>query len=259
MDGDADDTPSSRRGPAKRTGVVSATSKASTSSVRSRTSARSAKVEDESAGKEQSDAPMVISSEEEDVKPVIKSRKSKSALPQSKARARAPPSNKQVEETVEMVGDSDASSVEGKPAKAKANAETQYSDEENEIVAEAIIADNVDVSNDEKSLFDAPPIPVPAPQPQAVPEKPKGPKSFLVIHKMALVNLRVTQGGRRLDRFTRCVCVHTSIANGSSLNILCLQSFSSIVGPNGSGKSNMIDAILFVFGYRIKDEAGKTI
>lgn len=28
------------------------------------------------------------------------------------------------------------------------------------------------------------------------------------------------------------------------------QNFSSIVGPNGSGKSNVIDAMLFVFGYR---------
>ncbi|KAJ1956124.1 Structural maintenance of chromosomes protein 4, partial [Linderina pennispora] len=28
------------------------------------------------------------------------------------------------------------------------------------------------------------------------------------------------------------------------------QSFSAIVGPNGSGKSNVIDALLFVFGYR---------
>ena len=30
------------------------------------------------------------------------------------------------------------------------------------------------------------------------------------------------------------------------------QNFSSIVGPNGSGKSNVIDAMLFVFGYRSK-------
>lgn len=28
------------------------------------------------------------------------------------------------------------------------------------------------------------------------------------------------------------------------------QCFTSIVGPNGSGKSNVIDAMLFVFGYR---------
>ena len=28
------------------------------------------------------------------------------------------------------------------------------------------------------------------------------------------------------------------------------KSFSSVVGPNGSGKSNVIDAMLFVFGYK---------
>ena len=33
-------------------------------------------------------------------------------------------------------------------------------------------------------------------------------------------------------------------------NILYFQSFTSIVGPNGSGKSNVIDSMLFVFGYR---------
>ena len=35
-------------------------------------------------------------------------------------------------------------------------------------------------------------------------------------------------------------------------HISIFQSFSSIVGPNGSGKSNVIDAMLFVFGYRSK-------
>lgn len=30
------------------------------------------------------------------------------------------------------------------------------------------------------------------------------------------------------------------------------QNFSSVVGPNGSGKSNVIDAMLFVFGYKAK-------
>lgn len=29
-----------------------------------------------------------------------------------------------------------------------------------------------------------------------------------------------------------------------------VQSFSSVVGPNGSGKSNVIDSLLFVFGFR---------
>ena len=37
------------------------------------------------------------------------------------------------------------------------------------------------------------------------------------------------------------------------------QSFSAIVGPNGSGKSNMIDSMLFVFGYRANKIRSKKI
>lgn len=29
-----------------------------------------------------------------------------------------------------------------------------------------------------------------------------------------------------------------------------MQNFTSVVGPNGSGKSNVIDAMLFVFGFK---------
>ena len=29
-----------------------------------------------------------------------------------------------------------------------------------------------------------------------------------------------------------------------------VQNFTAIIGPNGSGKSNVIDSILFVFGFR---------
>lgn len=32
--------------------------------------------------------------------------------------------------------------------------------------------------------------------------------------------------------------------------LLMLQGLTSIVGANGSGKSNVIDSLLFVFGYR---------
>ena len=35
--------------------------------------------------------------------------------------------------------------------------------------------------------------------------------------------------------------------------------FTSIVGPNGSGKSNVIDAMLFVFGYRARKIRSKKI
>ncbi|KAJ6609837.1 RecF/RecN/SMC [Mycena sp. CBHHK59/15] len=61
-------------------------------------------------------------------------------------------------------------------------------------------------------------------------KEPTGPKSRLVIHKMALVNFKSYAGRQEIGPFHK--------------------SFSSIVGPNGSGKSNTIDALLFVFGYR---------
>ncbi len=31
---------------------------------------------------------------------------------------------------------------------------------------------------------------------------------------------------------------------------MLLQNFTSVMGPNGSGKSNVIDAMLFVFGFK---------
>ncbi|KAI6017477.1 RecF/RecN/SMC [Pisolithus marmoratus] len=61
-------------------------------------------------------------------------------------------------------------------------------------------------------------------------EEPSGPRSRLVIHKMALVNFKSYAGRQEIGPFHK--------------------SFSAIVGPNGSGKSNTIDALLFVFGYR---------
>ena len=45
----------------------------------------------------------------------------------------------------------------------------------------------------------------------------------------------------------------------SILPYLIVQCFSSIVGPNGSGKSNVIDAMLFVFGYRAKKIRSKSV
>lgn len=34
-------------------------------------------------------------------------------------------------------------------------------------------------------------------------------------------------------------------------NSYILQNFTAIIGPNGSGKSNVIDSLLFVFGYKV--------
>ncbi|KAJ1796159.1 Structural maintenance of chromosomes protein 4 [Coemansia sp. RSA 2399] len=76
----------------------------------------------------------------------------------------------------------------------------------------------------------------------SVPSNPKGaaaapsnadtdsPHKRLVITQMVLENFKSYSGRQVIGPFHR--------------------SFSAIVGPNGSGKSNVIDALLFVFGYR---------
>lgn len=38
-----------------------------------------------------------------------------------------------------------------------------------------------------------------------------------------------------------------------------LKRFSCIIGPNGSGKSNVIDSMLFVFGYRAQKIRSKKL
>lgn len=62
------------------------------------------------------------------------------------------------------------------------------------------------------------------------PEEPTGPKSRLMMKNLILMNFKSYAGKQVVGPF------HAS--------------FSSIVGPNGSGKSNVIDALLFVFGFR---------
>lgn len=61
-------------------------------------------------------------------------------------------------------------------------------------------------------------------------EPPAPPKTRLIIHKMVLRNFKSYAGEQIIGPFHK--------------------SFSAVVGPNGSGKSNVIDAMLFVFGWR---------
>lgn len=58
------------------------------------------------------------------------------------------------------------------------------------------------------------------------------PTTRLIISKMVLINFKSYAGRIEIGPFHK--------------------SFSSIVGPNGSGKSNVIDSLLFVFGFRAK-------
>ncbi|KAH2988618.1 hypothetical protein KXW58_005904 [Aspergillus fumigatus] len=64
----------------------------------------------------------------------------------------------------------------------------------------------------------------------SVPEEPSGPKPRLIITHLVLRNFKSYAGKQIVGPF------HAS--------------FSSVVGPNGSGKSNVIDSLLFVFGFR---------
>ncbi|OAA65246.1 nuclear condensin complex subunit [Niveomyces insectorum RCEF 264] len=62
------------------------------------------------------------------------------------------------------------------------------------------------------------------------PAEPAGPKPRTVITYLILTNFKSYAGRQEVGPF------HAS--------------FSSVVGPNGSGKSNVIDSLLFVFGFR---------
>jgi structural maintenance of chromosome 4 len=61
-------------------------------------------------------------------------------------------------------------------------------------------------------------------------EEPTGPKARMVISHLVMNNFKSYAGRQMVGPF------HVS--------------FSSVVGPNGSGKSNVIDSLLFVFGFR---------
>ncbi|KAI9778170.1 MAG: hypothetical protein M1816_004254 [Peltula sp. TS41687] len=66
--------------------------------------------------------------------------------------------------------------------------------------------------------------------PQAAPVESTAPKPRIVLTYLVLINFKSYAGRQEVGPF------HSS--------------FSSVVGPNGSGKSNVIDSLLFVFGFR---------
>ncbi len=64
----------------------------------------------------------------------------------------------------------------------------------------------------------------------AVHELYKGKAPRLIIRNLVLENFKSYAGRKEIGPFHKC--------------------FSSVVGPNGSGKSNVVDSLLFVFGFR---------
>ena len=93
-------------------------------------------------------------------------------------------------------------------------------------------ADNVDNANPDKDVANTTVVPAqPSTLPTNVPDTaPSGPKPRIVITYLTLTNFKSYAGRQEVGPF------HAS--------------FSSVVGPNGSGKSNVIDSLLFVFGFR---------
>jgi len=59
----------------------------------------------------------------------------------------------------------------------------------------------VEEDEEERSLFDPPPLPAPSSLLNTVPEEPAGPKSRLVIHKMALINFKSYAGRQEIGPF----------------------------------------------------------
>ena len=55
------------------------------------------------------------------------------------------------------------------------------------------------------------------------------------------------------------MCLYVHKTTTLSLPLSLFQCFTAIVGPNGSGKSNVIDSMLFVFGYRARRIRSKTV
>lgn len=78
----------------------------------------------------------------------------------------------------------------------------------------------------------------------------------LMITKIVCENFKSYAGTKALGPFHKVGCFLVKYPEGGrdhtvlSSSSLSFQCFTSIVGPNGSGKSNVIDAMLFVFGYR---------
>ncbi|KAJ1971175.1 Structural maintenance of chromosomes protein 4 [Dimargaris xerosporica] len=79
-------------------------------------------------------------------------------------------------------------------------------------------------------MLQMPAAPEPPATPQPVPSAGAATDQRLIITRMVLNNFKSYAGRQEIGPFHK--------------------SFSSVVGPNGSGKSNVIDALLFVFGYR---------
>ncbi|XP_037281483.2 structural maintenance of chromosomes 4-like protein gluon [Rhipicephalus microplus] len=107
-------------------------------------------------------------------------------------------------------------------------------------MADNNIADNHEEEledDDEEGGFRIDDIYVPPPPPASCTFDPTGPR--LMIQKIENINFKSYAGKKIIGPFHK--------------------NFTAIVGPNGSGKSNVIDSMLFVFGYRAQKIRSKKV
>uniref|UniRef100_A0A0M3IVL4 SMC_N domain-containing protein n=1 Tax=Ascaris lumbricoides TaxID=6252 RepID=A0A0M3IVL4_ASCLU len=81
----------------------------------------------------------------------------------------------------------------------------------------------------------------------------------LVIHSIEVENFKSYYGKHVLGPFHHYY-FYFKLKCCSGIELYeVLQNLSAIIGPNGSGKSNVIDSLLFVFGYRASKIRSKKI
>ncbi|KAK8771706.1 hypothetical protein V5799_025049 [Amblyomma americanum] len=98
-------------------------------------------------------------------------------------------------------------------------------------------AEEVEEDEDEEGGFRIDDIYVPPPPPASCTFDPTGPR--LMIKEIENINFKSYAGKKIIGPFHK--------------------NFTAIVGPNGSGKSNVIDSMLFVFGYRAQKIRSKKV
>ncbi|XP_050086478.1 structural maintenance of chromosomes protein 4 [Anopheles aquasalis] len=122
----------------------------------------------------------------------------------------------------------------GKKGAAGKQPEAETADEP---AMDAEVDDDAMLSEDEEGGTRIGGIYIPPPVPPYCSNESKGPR--LIIDKISNYNFKSYAGLVQLGPFH--------------------QRFSAIIGPNGSGKSNVIDSMLFVFGYRAQKIRSKKI
>ena len=84
------------------------------------------------------------------------------------------------------------------------------------------------------------------------------PSSRLIIDSVEVENFKSYYGKQTIGRFHPvCHFFYNLFLMSAIINLI--QHLTCIVGPTGSGKSNVIDALLFVFGFRARNLRMKKI